>query len=376
MKQVHWWYLLAVAVLGLSVAACGCTSSLFSSGPTADYPQVGPYEDDGRLATSSLIFPFQESAVSVSVTVPQGLYEAASDTDKRAVLLGEWGEEDDWTTGYYLSFLTDPQMELVYSATADALRADAPKPSENTDEYLEFLTVYVQSLAYDTSSDETGPKFPVETVIETAGDCDDKSILLAGLLSREGYNVSLFYFPGDSHMAVGVAADESGFRGSGYLFIETTNVSLVGIPTEKFENGDALTSDLFVIPVGNGTTGYEKADETRRIDNAAALARLRAEEEELSLVATEEDIDVMKRALDDKNTVLSQLKKSGDIPAYNSAVEEYNRHVAEYNRMLEEYRTDYAAYLTDVEFANYVATHLYDRPGLSAAVTAWERGLE
>ncbi|WP_062399109.1 hypothetical protein [Methanogenium cariaci] len=94
-------------------------------------------------------------------------------------------------------------MDSVYAATADALRAGVPDTAENSDEYIEFLTVYVQSLAYNTSPDETGPKFPVETVIEKAGDCDDKSVLLAGLLSREDYNVSLFYFPDDSHMAVG-----------------------------------------------------------------------------------------------------------------------------------------------------------------------------
>jgi hypothetical protein len=375
MKQVHWQYLPVVAILCISVSACGCTTSLFSSGPSADYPEVGPYEDDGRTVTSSLEFPFQKSAVSVSVTVPQGLYEAASDADKRAVLLGEWEDDDDWTTGYYLSFIMDPQMEQVYSATADALMADTSGKPEGSDEYLEFLTVYVQSLTYDTSPDENGPKFPVETVLDKAGDCDDKSILLAGLLSREGYNVSLLYFPGDSHMAVGVAVDEPGFRESGYAFIETTNLSLIGIPTERFENGATLTSDLFLIPVGNGTLGYGKVDETRRINQAGAKARARAEEEEDSLVVMEDDLYVMKRTLDEKNTDLLRLRSSGDISGYNAEVSDYNRHVAEYNQVMEEYRTLYAAYLADVDLANYVATHLYDRPGLSEAVTLWERGL-
>ena len=33
-------------------------------------------------------------------------------------------------------------------------------------------------------------KFPIETVVDRARDCDDKSLLLAGLLSREGYSVA------------------------------------------------------------------------------------------------------------------------------------------------------------------------------------------
>ena len=182
-------------------------------------------------------------------------------------------------------------------------------------------------------------------------------------------------FPDDSHMAVGVAADESGFRESGYVFIETTNLSLIGIPTERFENGATLTSDLFLIPVGNGTRGYGKVDEARRINQAGAEARVRAEEEKESLVVMEDDLYVMKRTLDEENTDLIRLRSSGDISGYNAEVSDYNRHVAEYNQVLEEYRTRYAAYLADVDLANYVATHLYDRPGLSEAVTVWERGL-
>ncbi|MDE4908646.1 hypothetical protein L0665_08510 [Methanogenium marinum] len=375
MKPIHRYYLLIVLVISISVAACGCTTSLFSSGPAAEYPEVGEYQDDGRIATSSLEFPFQDRSVSVSVSAPQGLYEAAADADKRAVLLGEWEEDDDWTTGYYLSFLTDPQMKQVYSATTDALRKGASGTVEGSDEYIEFMTVYVQSLAYDTRPDEAGPKFPVETIIEKGGDCDDKSILLAGLLEQEGYNVSLFFFPDDSHMAVGIGTDKPGFRDSGYLFVETTNVSLIGIPTEKFENGAMLTSDLFVIPFGNGTMGYGKAEETRRIDQAAAEARVRAEDEEVSLVVMEENLDVMKHALDEENAALASLKRSGNIEGYNAAVSDYNRHAADYNQSLEEYRTQYTAYLADVEFVNYAATHLYDRLGLSKAVTVWERGM-
>lgn len=374
MKVVCWQYLLVAGVLVISCAACGCTTSLFNTGPSAEYPVVGPYEDDGEFVTSTMKFPFQERTMSVSVTVSQGLYDAASGADKNAVLLGDWKEDDDWTTGYYLSFLNSPEMEQVYSDTAETLKNEASGVAENSDEYLECLAVYVQSLTYDARPENRAPKFPVETVIDTAGDCDDKSILLAGLLAREGYNVSLFYFPGDLHMAVGVAADEPGYRDSGYLFIETTNLSLVGIPTENFENGATLAADLFVIPVGNGTKEYGSADETRRIDQAAAAARVRAEEEEADLVLMEADLDVMKNALDEENAALSHLKRSGDINGYNAAVGDYNRHATEYNRVLDDYRARYDAYLIDVDFFNYVATHLYDRPGLSEKVAEWERG--
>jgi len=374
MKLVHRHVLLLIGFILLFTAACGCTTSFFNNGPAAEYPVIGSYEDDGRVATSAMEFPFQKETISMEIALPQGLYDAAAGADKHAVLLGEWKEDDDWTTGYYLSFLNSPAMEQVYSAVADSLKAQSPGIAGNSDEYLEYLTVYVQSLAYDVRPDDSGPKFPVETVIEQAGDCDDKSILLAGLLAREGYDVSLFYFPDDAHMAVGVGTDEPGYRDSGYLFIETTNLSLVGIPTENFENGDTLTADLYVITVGNGTRTYGLADETRKIDEAADTARTRAEDEEAALIEEEADLARMKQALDDENAALSLLKRSGDISGYNAAVADYNRHAAEYNRALEEYRAQYDTYIADVEFFNYVATHLYDRPGLSEKVADWEGG--
>ncbi len=61
------------------------------------------------------------------------------------------------------------------------------------DEYLELIAVYVQSLRYETQ-EQNPAKFPIETVVDRAGDCDDKSLLFAGLLSREGYPVALLLF--------------------------------------------------------------------------------------------------------------------------------------------------------------------------------------
>lgn len=44
------------------------------------------------------------------------------------------------------------------------------------------------------------PKYPVETIVENCGDCEDKSILCASILSLKGFNVSLVKF--DNHMMI------------------------------------------------------------------------------------------------------------------------------------------------------------------------------
>jgi len=75
-------------------------------------------------------------------------------------------------------------------------------------EKVEFMVAFVQSLPY-TPDDVTTrwdeyPRFPLETLFERGGDCEDTSILMARLLDEMGYDTALLYFPYVSHMAVGV----------------------------------------------------------------------------------------------------------------------------------------------------------------------------
>ena len=98
----------------------------------------------------------------------------------------------------------------------------------DSDRYLEMITAFVQSIPYEDHPGGAPPKFPVETVAERTGDCDDKSLLLAALLSRAGYDVALLNFIENSHMGVGIAADTGTYGSTGYAFIETTDYNFVG----------------------------------------------------------------------------------------------------------------------------------------------------
>ena len=107
------------------------------------------------------------------------------------------------------------------------------------------MTVFVQSLPYDTKSGvlDSPPRFPVETFVDGTGNCEDKSVLLAGLLSREGYDVVLFLFLPEHHIALGIRNSSYSFQDTGYTYIETTGTLLVGeVPSElaipeKYEPG-------------------------------------------------------------------------------------------------------------------------------------------
>ena len=104
---------------------------------------------------------------------------------------------------------------------------------------LNFIAGFVQSLEYREDDPLNAsfeyPRYPVETLNEHGGDCEDKAILCASLLDFAGYNVSLLRLP--DHMAVGVKlASLEGYTpfADSYYFLEATaGSSPVGrIPAE------------------------------------------------------------------------------------------------------------------------------------------------
>ncbi len=66
----------------------------------------------------------------------------------------------------------------------------------------EHVLAFVQSMSYEGDIDEY-PKYPLETLVEGGGDCEDTSILYATLMKGLGYDVAILGFW--DHVMVGVA---------------------------------------------------------------------------------------------------------------------------------------------------------------------------
>jgi hypothetical protein len=215
-------------------------------------------------------FAFQKTNITVSTNVCTGLYLGAKNGDKFAVV-PDHAEPEIMAPDYYRAFVDDPAQEPVYADLAGQFRAIRGEHGYSDDEYLELLTVFVQSLPYDTSAGahpDTLSRFPVETLVDGTGDCDDKSVLLSGLLSREGHNVSLLLFIPEHHMAVGVAGDCLLYGDTGYTYIESTGVSFMGdvpkrlnlsekyVTAGEFPQTGPITSSPVVIRVGSGQKNF------------------------------------------------------------------------------------------------------------------------
>lgn len=114
---------------------------------------------------------------------------------------------------------------------------DNASKKKGYDGYTEvsFVLSFVQSLEYTSDKVTTGydeyPRFPLETLADKGGDCEDTSILFATLILLLNYDAVLFLIPGTpddpGHMAVGVAGSAlSGthivHEGTSYYYAETT----------------------------------------------------------------------------------------------------------------------------------------------------------
>ena len=92
------------------------------------------------------------------------------------------------------------------------------------------LIAFIQAMPYTSDILTTGyeeyPRYPIETLVDNGGDCEDSVILAAALLSEMGYGTVLLEFKG--HLALGVDGGENfngahyEYKGRKYYYVETT----------------------------------------------------------------------------------------------------------------------------------------------------------
>jgi transglutaminase-like putative cysteine protease len=100
-------------------------------------------------------------------------------------------------------------------------------------EVVNFVLKFVQSLEYSfdnaTTSSNDYWRYPIETLVDEGGDCEDTSILFASLMEAMGYDAVLLLPSG--HAAVGVWGSEGypgayyNYDGKLYYYCETTGES-------------------------------------------------------------------------------------------------------------------------------------------------------
>jgi len=130
----------------------------------------------------------------------------------------------------YSVYVTHPIDDEAIGSLVNLIERVAETEGFDEFEKLEFAITFVQSLPYTVDSATTSydeyPRYPIETLVDGGGDCEDTSILLASLVDAMGIMCVLFIH--SNHCAVGVGAEGVAgtcyvHEGVKYYYVETTN---------------------------------------------------------------------------------------------------------------------------------------------------------
>ncbi len=356
------------AILIAMILGAGCLGGLFH--PEAVPPEIVPVEGASLDHLPIHTFSFEGGEVTIHIDIDPAVYAGAKEADRRLHLYSDLSEEE-WIPIYYRAFADDPHQEPFYADLIAAFRDIRDREGLDDDRYLELITVFVQSIPYWTDDSIIEPKFPIETCGDGEGDCDDKSLLLAGLLAREGYRVALLYFGEEAHMAVGVESAGCCYRNTAFAYIETTNTSYVGIPPPELSGGTVLASDPLVIPIGDGIRCYTVCDQIRTIERAISLSRARIDTFAPELAERAPELEAEEEYIKSLSARMERLSRSGEIREYNRLVPVYNQNVREYNDAVRSYNALLEESRVDVDLHNHLITHAHDRPGSYSRARAY-----
>ena len=320
--------------------------------PETSLPEIIPAEIPGDLYEDRTFnVKFEKSEYELVLPVNLSVYYGAKNA-KKSITEGTLWKETEKVTEYYRSFFEGDAIEGFYTDILKKIRHIKIAEGLSDEEYLEFLITFVQQIPYD--SEAVKPRFPVEVIYDMKGDCDEKSMLLIGLLAREGYDTALIIFPEYGHATAGIRIITSGdtsfrqFRsedGRKYVFIESTALSYIGEYPGYYE--DAYT---VVIPVGDGNKTYERYNYVSYITESLTKITNR-------ILFFQSELDYMYDEIKGLESDLDGGK------SYNSDLDwqkDYTRHINLVNTYYE-----YEDLISrNIEVYNFIIEHPYDVDGV------------
>ncbi len=169
-----------------------------------------------------------------NLSIPKALYDAYKNVPVSTRIRN--GPE-----GY--GFLTTTQ-DYYIRTLAEKLKETAETQKYSSYDEASFVLAFVQSLNYTSDSVTSGydeyPRFPIETLVDEGGDCEDTAVLFATLMLVLRYDT--VYVSPPNHYAVGIYGEN--IRGSyltynnkTYYYCETTgNGFKIGDLPDEFTN--------------------------------------------------------------------------------------------------------------------------------------------
>lgn len=209
----------------------------------ADYESLkSEYEVVSKELTEIKEVPVSMEQVTLNYSWTYGGLEWTWDIQMPLQLYEYYQELPRPPTTNYSVYVTHPLDDIYVDSLVNKIKEAALLQGYDEFQTVEFAITFVQSLPYTADSVTTlfdeYPRYPLETLVDKGGDCEDTSILLVSLLYSMGYDTVLIMFP--EHCAVGVLGGEGiygtfwDYEGKKYFYIETTDIgwSIGQLPVE------------------------------------------------------------------------------------------------------------------------------------------------
>jgi len=271
--------------------------------------------------------------------------------------LASWqpGEEGALAS-YYTGIFKDPSEDGLFSSLLSDLRRIRRMEGLNDDQYLELMVNFVQQIPYDPQA-PVCPRTPAGVILDGKGDCDEKSLLLLGLLYREGYDAAILLFPDKHHATAGIRIETEGipsfrvyvYGGRKYVYIETTRPSFIGLYPDDFANEDPV-----IIPTGDGGITYHAINDVMHI--VSTQKRMEEKMKWLAGACAEmlPEIRSLESRLTASTSYTTQDEYDADYSRYTTLGTRYNNNVEEFRQINEVYQ--------------YILDHQSDREGVSGRI--------
>ncbi len=256
------------------------TNPTTSPGPSpSTSPQVSPVAPPAPIPTTTPApEPISSKELSApTVNLPAAIGEVPQSTELTTVNYS-WTYRGTWNwemkipvslykyyqklprppTKNYSVYATHPLDDPYIDRLVEKITKAAQQEGYNEYQTVDFAAAFVQSLPYTVDSVTTPydeyPRYPIETLVDGGGDCEDTSILLASIIDKMGYGVVLIILP--NHAGVGVKGGENlygtywEYKGSKYYYIETTGENWgIGELPDEYKNTSASIYPMIPVPI-------------------------------------------------------------------------------------------------------------------------------
>lgn len=282
---------------------------------TVEYPLSE--ETDDRII--ELVFPFKNQIIKKQIAIPYEKYNGLPDKDSRQRALYVEDSHSE-RQEYFDTIINDKANDDIYENLLNFFDEYSEENDLTSDEYVELVTSFVQNITYETGG-YSASKYPIETIFENKGDCDDKAILLTGLLSRKGYDVALLFFEDESHMTAAIkSGNETEYPNSlGYSMIELTSRNYIGeVSNFLIANGESvkLSINPELFKIGSGYITYSSSDEVSQILSMREISIAGAEE-------TQNQMDLLTQKINSGEALSEQIS---DEEKFNEYVIQHNKY--------------------------------------------------